>query len=227
MLGKQPGKRLNKYTSNYVVFDLETTGTSSTYDQVIEISAVKVQNGVVVDEFTALVNPQTKIPFSASQVNGITDDMVKDAPTFDQVLAEFLAFTEDMILVGHNIHTFDMKFLYRDSDKYFGKVPMNDYIDTLSLARDYLPDLSHHKLVDLAKHYGISSDGAHRALNDCRMNQQVFECLAKDMTPEKLQKSGGKICPQCNRIMKKRSGKFGEFWGCSGYPECRYTENIR
>lgn len=225
MAGKGIGKRRNQYIPDYVVFDLETTGTSSVSDDVIEISAVKVQNKKVVDEFTSLVNPGRHIPYGATNVNGITDDMVKDAPFFRDVLSGFLKFAGDMVLVGHNIHTFDMKFLYRDTEKYYGRQLENDYIDTLCLARNYLPELGRHRLTDLADHYGISSRGAHRALQDCRMNQQVFECLAKEMNPENVRLSGGRVCRRCGSIMKKRNGKFGEFWGCTSYPACRYTEN--
>lgn len=224
MLEAVKGKRISEYVSDYVVFDLETTGTSATTDDVVEISAVKVCKGNVVDEFSTLVNPQRAIPFYASQVNGITDDMVIDAPVFEEALKSFLEFAEDAVLVGHNIHTFDMKFIYRDAEKYWGKTISNNYIDTLSLARRRLPKLEHHKLVDLAEHYGVSSEGAHRALNDCRMNQVVYEKLMQESeTPDT---TGLKICPCCGLRMREKSGRYGGFWGCSGYPECRYTENM-
>ncbi len=226
MLGNKKGKKIRKYVRDYVVFDLETTGISSDFDKVIEISALMVKDGRVTDEFTSLVNPGRHIPKGASDVNGITDDMVADAEDFSVILKEFLDFAGDMVLVGHNIHTFDMKFIYRDTNAFYGKVPDNDYIDTLDIARNYLPDLSHYKLVDLAEYYGISSTGAHRALNDCRMNQQVFSCLAKEMTEDKVKSKGGRICPVCGSPMKKRNGRYGEFWGCSSYPDCRHTEKI-
>ena len=166
---------LNTYVADYVVFDLETTGISPKTDEVIEISAVKVEHGKVTDEFSTLVNPKRRIPYGASRVNGITDDMVAEAPFFEQVLEEFLEFIKGFVLVGHNIARFDMNFLYRDVEKYFERSLPNDYIDTLQMARRELPDLEHHRLTDLAEYYGISAEGAHRALNDCRMNQQVFE----------------------------------------------------
>ena len=178
-----------KYTPDYVVFDLETTGISRVYDEVVEISAVKVRGGKVVDEFSTLVNPGRHIPLGASQVNGITDQMVAYAPRFVKVLQEFLDFTEGYPLVGHNIASFDMKFICRDAEKYYGSVPVNDYIDTLPLARKHLPNLSHHKLTDLASYYGLTTDGAHRALNDCRMNQQVYECMVKEMREARTGKS--------------------------------------
>lgn len=224
MLSDKPGKKINKYVSDYVVFDLETTGISTAYDAVVEISAVRVKDSVAVEEFGTLVNPKRPMPFSASMVNGITDEMLKSAPVFEEVLARFLEFAGDNVLVGHNIHTFDMKFIYRDSKEFYGKIPDNDYVDTLTLARQYISGLSHYRLVDLAQHYGISPEGAHRALNDCYMNQRVFEALGKEIQNTDISKF--RKCPRCGQVLKKRSGRFGEFWGCTGYPECRYTENV-
>ena len=91
------------YVPDYVLFDLETTGTSCIYDEVIEISAVKVRSGKVVEEFSQLVNPKRPIPYAASMVNHISDEMVANEPDFGQVLPEFLTFAGDDILVGHNI----------------------------------------------------------------------------------------------------------------------------
>ena len=183
------GTQQTKYTPDYVVFDLETTGISRVYDEVVEISAVKVRGGKVVDEFSTLVNPGRHIPPGASQVNGITDQMVAHAPRFSKVLQEFLDFTEGYPLVGHNIASFDMKFICRDAEKYYGSLPSNDYVDTLPLAKKHLPNLSHHKLTDLASYYGLTTDGAHRALNDCRMNQQVYECMVREMREARTGKS--------------------------------------
>ncbi len=181
MLGENKGKLIKNYVPDYVLYDLETTGISWKYDEVIEISAVKVVGGQVVDEFSELVNPGRRIPRAASAVNHITDDMVAKAPTFDFVLSKFLDFIGNSVLAGHNIQSFDMKFLYRDCEKYFGKTLTNDYVDTLLLCRSHLPQLPHHRLGDMAEYYGISSEGAHRALNDCRMNQKVFECVAREL----------------------------------------------
>ena len=177
MLGKTKGKQLLEYVPDYVVFDLETTGINCYKDSVVEISAVKVIGGRVEEEFSSLVNPQCSISYGVSRVHGITDAMVANAPTFDKVLAEFVDFTEGMTLVGHNIYSFDLKFIYRDSERFYGGIPGNNYVDTLRLAKKYLPQLKRHSLTVLAEYYGISTQGAHRALNDCRMNQQVYEQL--------------------------------------------------
>ncbi len=216
------GRQKTEFLSDYVVFDLETTGISCRTDRIVEISAVKVRNHQTADEFSSLVNPGCSIPYAAIRVHGITDEMVEDAPLIEDILPVFLEFVEDLPLVGHNIHSFDMKFIYRDCGEYLGSVPENDYVDTLKIARICLPELKHHTLSDLADYYGISTEGAHRALNDCRMNQTVYEQLGKQ-----LQKSKESIrkCPKCGEILIKRNGKFGQFLGCSGYPNCRYTEN--
>ena len=227
MLGNKKGKMICGYVPDYVLFDLETTGTSCIYDEVIEISAVKVRNGKVVEEFSQLVNPKRPIPYAASMVNHISDEMVANEPDFEQVLPEFLAFAGDDILVGHNIQTFDMKFLYRDCERFFQQELTNDYVDTLRVAKLCFPEWRHRRLSDLAEHYGISTRGAHRALTDCKMNQQVFEYLAQELEkmPAEKKQSKEKICPKCGLPMKKRNGRFGEFWGCTGYPDCRHTEN--
>lgn len=225
MLGDKRGRKQDRYVKDYVVFDLETTGISTVNDAVIEISAIKVQGGKAAETFSTLVNPQRPIPYGASRVNHIYDDMVKEAPVFEKALSDFNDFVGEHFLVGHNIHTFDMKFIWRDAEEYWGRTITNDYIDTLSLAKQCLPQLTHYKLADLASHYHISTDGAHRALADCGMNQKVFEKLGEELaSPEMMEKM--KVCPRCGQFLKKRSGRFGEFWGCSGYPACRYTENL-
>lgn len=214
------------YVPDYVLYDLETTGISSRYDKVIEISAVKVRGGRIVDEFSELVNPERPISAAASMVNNISDDMVAGAPPFREVLPRFLDFIGDDVLAGHNIHSFDMEFLYRDCQKYFNRTLTNDYVDTLVLAKLAFPEWKHRRLGDLAKHYGIPAEGAHRALADCRMNQRVLELMAKELQGNKTPggKTAVKMCSVCGLPMKRRNGRYGEFWGCSGYPNCRHTE---
>ena len=225
MATRNKGKRLSKYVTDYIVFDLETTGINPDWDAIIEISAVKVCGGKCAAEYSTLVNPGRHIPARATAVNGITDDMVKDAPDIKTAIAGFMEFIGNGVLVGHNIHTFDMKFIQRDAQAYWGKVFSNNYIDTLPLARQCLPKLRSHKLTDLAAHYHINADDAHRALADCGMNQKVFERLGEALKSPEVQRNM-KICPRCGQLMRKRNGRFGEFWGCGGYPECRYTEKI-
>lgn len=226
MIGINEGRKLTKYVHDYVVYDLETTGVSTENDRIVEIGAVRVRDGQVVDEFETFVNPECHIPEVASNVSGITDDMVKNAPTISQVLPDFMDFIEDDILVGHNIRIFDNRFISRAMKDMYGKVLANDYIDTLILSRDLFPDMRSHKLGTMIEYYGIRLLTAHRALDDAKMNQQVYECLGKDLEEKGIDTSRIKICPKCGESMRKRNGKYGEFWGCSGYPNCRYTENV-
>ena len=225
-LSNTPGNKLNNYVPDYVVFDLETTGIHPSFDQVVEISAIKVTGGFVDSEFSMLVNPLMHIPYNASAVNHITDSMVADSPTFDVAFQEFLDFIGDSVLVGHNIQLFDLKFLYRDAKKFWGKNLGNDYVDTLPLSRKYLPELKHHTLLDLAKHYNITIKDAHRALGDCRMNQRIYESLREDMENPSDGAKAVLTCPKCGNVLRKKNGKFGPFYGCAGYPDCRYTRNI-
>lgn len=214
------GKRLTGYVTDYVVFDLETTGVSVERDAIIEIAAVKVIKGKITDTFQTLVNPERPIPSGASRVNGITDDMVADAPLIEAALEKFLVFMDDFILIGHNIQSFDMNFIYDASMRIFQKPVENDFIDTLYMARRCLPELSNHKLVDLAAHFHINADGAHRALNDCIINQKCYEEMGKIEAVMQLEP-----CPRCGGELIKRKGRFGAFFGCSNYPNCRYTKN--
>ena len=229
MRQRNKGKRLNSYIENYVVFDLETTGINQERDAIIEISAVKVEKHKVVGEFSTLVNPERHIPAGATAVNGITDEMVKDAPDIKTAMKDFLDFVGNYVLVGHNIHTFDTNFVYDAALDFLEQEMRDDYIDTLYMARRYLPELPHHKLTDIAAHFGLKTEGAHRALFDCMMNQGCYEELGKLM--EEKKRIGAveeeQSCPVCGGVLMLRKGKFGMFYGCSGYPACRYTRNAR
>ena len=220
MTKPQRGERLVKYVPDYVVFDLETTGVNTASDDIIEISAIKVKGGRQKDVFSSLVNPGRPIPYYATEINGITDEMVADAPDIRTALTDFLEFVGDEVLVGHNIHSFDLPFVYNAAEGLLGKTVGNDYIDTLYMARSCLPQLRHHKLVDIAEHFKIGTEGAHRALNDCQMNWQCYEKMG-----EMQQGMDVLLCPRCGGELRKRNGRFGEFWGCSNYPGCRYTKN--
>ncbi|WP_077609285.1 3'-5' exonuclease [Clostridium sp. Marseille-P2415] len=215
------GRRLNQYAENYVVFDLETTGISTAEDSIIEISAIRVKGHEPIAEFTALVNPGTHIPAGATRVNGITDEMVKGAPCLREVLPDFLSFIEGEILVGHNIQSFDLLFLYRAAQELLEREIVNDYVDTLYMARACLPQLGRHRLTDISAYFNIGTEGAHRALNDCIMNQQCYEHMGKLPKAEEAE-----VCPKCGGVLRRRSGRFGDFYGCSNYPQCRFTRNV-
>ena len=111
---RNKGKRLGRYVGDYVVFDLETTGINPERDSIIEISALKVKDHRVVEEFSTLVNPGRHIPAGATAVNGITDDMVADAPLIEEVLPQFLEFCQGCVPVAHNAG-FDMSFIMENA----------------------------------------------------------------------------------------------------------------
>jgi len=141
MLQRNKGKRLTKYIEDYVVFDLETTGINQQTDDIIEISAIKVQGHEITEEFSTLVNPGRRIPKAATAVNGITDEMVADAPDIEAAMEAFLNFIGYAVLVGHNIHTFDTNFVYDAAWNYFGREVKNDililYIWRENVCRNY------------------------------------------------------------------------------------------
>ena len=223
MTEKSHGRQIYEPVDDFVIFDLETTGLSPYSDRIIEISAIRVRDGERADEFSTLVDPGCHVPEEATAVNNITDDMLEGQPGIGEALEGFLDFSGRDVLMGHNIESFDLPFIYFQSSGLFGSVPQNDYLDTLTISRLCLPGLKHHDLNTLALHYGISTEGEHRALNDCRINLDVYYAM-RDDGPGLARI---RICPKCGRPMVKRSGRFGEFYGCTGYPECRYTENIR
>lgn len=242
MQKRHKGKRISGYLKDYVVFDLETTGIHQELDDIIEISAVKVQDHKVVEQFSTLINPGRHIPATATAVNGITDQMVADAPGIESVIGDFLEFIGDSVLVGHNIHSFDTNFVYDAALQHLERGLSNDYVDTLFMARKCLPSLSHHRLTDIAEHFQIETEGAHRALQDCIMNQLCYEELGKileKLEEEKRQRltAGGRssasmsseeeelVCPECGAILVRRKGRYGYFYGCQGFPICRYTRN--
>lgn len=216
---------LNKCVTDYTIFDLETTGLSPDTDAVIEISALKVVNGEIIEEFSTLVNPEEHIPYSVSSITGIMDDMVKDAPTMDDAVKQFKSFIGDYVLLGHNIKRFDLKFIQRDAIRFLGKPFSNEYVDTLFLAQRYLPELKSHSLEALADHYGVSYEGAHRAIVDCRINKTIYDHLAMEIVQPSEAARAVKVCPRCGNILKRRNGMYGEFFGCAGYPDCKYTRD--
>lgn len=218
---RNKGNRLTKYIPDYVVFDLETTGINVNNDDIIEISAIKVVNRSIKSQFSTLINPGRPIPYQATMVNNITNEMVKSAPDIVQGIEGFLEFVGDSVLVGHNIHNFDLNFVYDAVMNIYDKEFRNDYIDTLLMARKCLPQLSSHKLVNVAAHFGIETEGAHRALNDCIMNQKCYEEMG--LLQEDIEIV---LCSKCEGEMIRRNGMFGEFYGCGNFPQCRFTKNI-
>ena len=157
--------------TRFVAFDLETTGLDAYTDAIIEIGAVRVESGVITEEFSQLVDPARHIPLAASNVNHITDDMVTGMPKIYEVLPSFLTFIGDDILAAHNA-SFDAKFLMNACRENRFKAPAK-FFDTMSLAR-YYPGAANKKLATLIDCAGIENDEAHRALGDARAVAQLI-----------------------------------------------------
>ena len=158
--------------ADYVVFDLETTGFSPETNRIIEIGAVKVQNGKIVDKFSTFVNPQVPIPFRIEQLTSINDSMVIDAPVIADILPEFMKFCEGCVMVAHNAH-FDMSFIKKNCQRL--DIPCKPTIvDTVALARVLLPNLNRFKLDTVAKALGVSLENHHRAVDDAGCTAEIF-----------------------------------------------------
>ncbi len=156
----------------YVVFDIETTGFSAQYDKIIEIGAVKVEKGNVVDRFSEFVNPKIPIPFKIEQLTGINDEMVMEAGTIEEVLPRFVEFIKDSVMVAHNAD-FDMSFIFKNA-RDLGYELDCTIVDTVSLARVLLTTISRYKLDTVAKALGIVLENHHRAVDDAECTAKIF-----------------------------------------------------
>lgn len=173
------------FGGTYVVFDLETTGFSAVRDKIIEIGAVKVENGVITDTYSTFVNPKVPIPFQITQLTDITDNMVIDAPDIETVLPEFLTFAKDAVLVAHNA-SFDVGFLEQNC-RYQDIVPDFTSVDTVGLARILLPSLSKFKLNVVAKALHITQEHHHRAVDDARVTAEIFVKFVEMLRERKIE----------------------------------------
>lgn len=158
--------------ADYVVFDLETTGFSPETNRIIEIGAVKVQNGAIVDRFSTFVNPEVPIPFRIEQLTSIRDDMVIDAPVIEDILPKFMEFCDGCIMVAHNAD-FDMSFIKKNCMRQ-GIECNPTIVDTVGLARVLLSNLNRFKLDTVAKALGVSLDNHHRAVDDAACTAEIF-----------------------------------------------------
>lgn len=169
----------NLSEDTYVVFDVETTGLSAVYNTIIELAAVKVRNGEIVDRFEAFANPHHPLSATTIELTGITDDMVNTAPEIEEVLSDFKTWAEDAIFVAHNA-SFDMGFLNVGYKKAGFEQATNPVIDTLELARFLYPELKNHRLNTLCKKFDIELTQHHRAIYDAEATGYLALKLLKD-----------------------------------------------
>ena len=183
--------------NRYVVFDIETTGLSPRNDMITEIGAVKIEDGVVVDKYSQLINPGRPIPSKIVNITGITDNMVKDKPKIHEILPDFENFIKDSTLVAHNA-SFDMGFL-REQFSNVGKDISNPVLDTLELTRALFPQLKSHRLNIVAKHLKVDLINHHRAVDDAEATAEIFlKCM------ELLDDNGIESFCQINRLNNKK-----------------------
>ena len=162
------------FETNFVVFDLETTGAKCPPCRVTEIGAYRIERGEITGEFQTLVNPESLIPPFITQLTGISNAMVKGAPKFAEIAADFLDFIGDAVLVAHNAH-FDMRFLNHEIGRiHEGYRVGNQHLCTVQLSRKLLPNIENHRLHTVAEHYSIYIENRHRAADDAHATARIF-----------------------------------------------------
>lgn len=177
---RHKGRSLIDFPSDCCVIDIETTGLDYFYDEIIEISAIKVVDGHFSDTFSQLVRPDEPISDFITQLTGITNDMLADKPSIKDALPLFLDFIGDSLLVGYNVN-FDINFLYDAAKEYLNVEFDNDYVDVLRIARRIHPELPRRKLKDMVSYYNLDDIGSHRAEADSIQTYLVLSKLYDDV----------------------------------------------
>lgn len=167
------------FNDEFVVFDIETTGLSVLTSQIIEIGAVKIKGGAVLERFNEFVNPEVHIPENIVELTGIDDSMVENAEKIDVVLRKFLDFIGGRLLIAHNAN-FDISFI-RKASRDLGYKFSNPYLDTVTLSRFLNADLKSHKLDAVAKYYDLGDFNHHRACDDAEMLANIFFAMVEKM----------------------------------------------
>lgn len=189
---------------SFVVFDIETTGFGPVKDRIIEIGAVKIVGGIIVDQFSSFINPEIPIPYEIEKLTGIHDEMVMESPKIDVILPQFLTFCDQCALVAHNA-SFDVSFITKKAEELDIKTDFT-VIDTVGLARILLPNLSRYKLNVVAKALNISLENHHRAIDDAGATLEIFLkfiSMLKDMDVTYINEINrlGKMSPEAIKKM--------------------------
>ena len=177
---RKKGKSLIQFPKDYTVIDIETTGLTTMYDEIIELSAMKIRNNVIVDKFTSLVKPKENIDSFITELTGITNDMLKNAPTIQKILPDYIDFIGNDILLGYNIN-FDINFIYDDYKEYFNKLFQNDFVDLLRIAKKCLQNIENYKLKTVANYYKIDTNENHRGLKDCQITYELYISIVNEL----------------------------------------------
>ena len=187
----------------FVVFDIETTGFSPTVNNIIEIGAVKISEGKIVDRFSTFVNPKEPIPYRIEKLTGINDAMVEDAPFINDALTQFSKFCEGAVYVAHNAN-FDMGFI-KAKEEAAGIVRQYSYVDTLGMARLLVPEIARFKLDNLCKFFKISLENHHRAVDDAEATAHIFLKLIERLAAKNVDTLTGlnDLCASSDEKIRK------------------------
>lgn len=166
--------------SKFIVVDCETTGLVPTLDKIVEIGAVKVVNGEIVDEFYTMVNPRMFIPTETTNITGITSDMVVGAPDFKSISKKYMEFVGDGVFVAHNV-LFDRGFVNQELIRNLDTPMANPFLCTIELAKYLHPNLSRYALGSLCEHFAVELPQAHRAIHDARATAGLLIKFLKSM----------------------------------------------
>lgn len=180
---RNKGKNLIELPNDYTIIDIETTGLDTKYDEIIEISAIKIKNNEIVNQFSSLIRPKFKIDDFISTLTGITNEMLENAPKLEIIISEFINFIGDDIIIGHNVN-FDINFIYDYYKKYCNKDIKNDFVDTMRIAKKLLPQSNSYKLEKLLEYFNINVSIHHRALSDCESTFKLYNELKKCISNE-------------------------------------------
>lgn len=171
---------MNKFVDSYIIFDTETTGLKDQFDQIIEIGALKYIDNELVEEYDVLINPKIDIPEIITSITGITNDMAEHEKTIEQVLPEFIDFIGDLPVICHNA-PFDIGFINTNLKRLNLPEMKNEAIDTVELAREYIPRAYNYKLETLKKYFKLDF-GSHRSVEDCKTTNYIYqECKKRAM----------------------------------------------
>ncbi|MBN2220824.1 MAG: 3'-5' exonuclease [Vallitaleaceae bacterium] len=160
-------------TNDYIVLDIETTGISASTNAITEIGAIRIEKGIEVARFQQLINPEAAISPEITRLTGITYEMVKDQPTFRDILRDFLDFSEELPLLGHNI-LFDFSFIKASANR-LGIPYERKGMDTCRLARKFVEDLESKSLSSLIRHFRINRELSHRAYHDAKATYELYQ----------------------------------------------------
>lgn len=162
-----------KFNDDYVVFDLETTGLDPKYEEIIEIGALKYRDNKLVDSYSVLVKPKKNINDVITNITGITNEMVENEKYIEDVIDDFLNFIDSDVLVGHNV-SFDISFINEALMRLNKDILSNDSIDTVMLARSYIPKVYNYKLSTLKNYFHLEFN-SHRSIEDCKTTNYIYQ----------------------------------------------------